>query len=399
MSKPDEPTPRPSSAAEELAAAGIAALKAREPTPRTIQLELLAPWFAGRGDESRTLDLFDAIPKYPFPTTRVVSEPTRIPASFEAGKETYTAEIVNAQIKDKTTGKEILVFPGAREELVERALRFIAIQQTARTKLDHDPKTGQPTITVFFTLSQVRRHLEDLGHGYKIAEIQEALDILSGTEITVFSSRPREGDGRIRKRHLKATILSNYIGDMLEGDKTGEDSKVGMTFHPWATRAIVDLAYYPINQLRVGSLKKPLARWLTTRLSHNFRQAEKYAYIRKRGYHIALQTMLTQRALPEEKRLRASVETVRLALKEMAGSGILEKGIPWEEKLVYGTTKGRKKIVDAVWTLFPSNELVEEIISGNKAMSRVKEAKVSGGNKGESLLLDDRKTDAKRRGK
>lgn len=397
MSKKTE-KPNESSVGDELADVGIRLPVPTDPTPRAIQLELLAPWFAGRGDESRTLDLFDAIPKYPFPTTRVVAEPTRILASFEADKETYAAEIVNAQIKDKTTGKEVLVFPGAREELVERALRFIAIQQTARTKLDQDPKTGQPTITVFFTLSQVRRHLEDLGHGYKIAEIQEALDILSGTEITVFSSRLRE-DGRTRKRHLKATILSNYIGDMLDGDKTGEDSKVGMTFHPWATRAIVDLAYYPINQLRVGSLKKPLARWLTTRLSHNFRQAVKFGYIQKRGYHIALQTMLAQRALPEEKRLRASVETVRLALKEMVSSGVLEKGMPWEEQLKYGTTKGRKKITDAVWTLYPSHEFVEEIISGNKEMMRVKNAKQGGGIKGESLSLNDRRSHEKGRGK
>ncbi|MEI8294979.1 MAG: hypothetical protein WCG04_00445 [Alphaproteobacteria bacterium] len=346
------------------------------PSPQAIQLELLAPWFGAASDESRTLDLFDAIPKYPFPTTRVVSEPTRITASFTVGKESYSVEIVNAQIKDKSTQKEILVFPGAREELVERALRFIAIQQSARTHLAEDEKTGQPSITVFFTVSQVRRHLEDLGHGYKVAEIKEALDILSGTEIIV-SSTTHEGEKGVRKRHLKAPILSNYIGDMLDGDVTGDDSKVGMTFHPWATRAIVDLAYYPINQFRVGTLKKPLSRWLTSRLSHNFRQASKFGFIQKRGYHIALETMLLERALTKEPRMRDTVQTVRVALKEMAGRGILEKGMPFEEALVFAPT-GQKKIIGAVWTLYPSNALVSEVIEGNKTMRALKEEKAKG---------------------
>ena len=33
------------------------------------QLELLAPWYTQNTSESRTLDFFDAIPKYPFAVT------------------------------------------------------------------------------------------------------------------------------------------------------------------------------------------------------------------------------------------------------------------------------------------------------------------------------------------
>jgi hypothetical protein len=38
---------------------------------------------------------------------------------------------------------------------------------------------------VFFTLSMIRRHLEELGHGYKLSEIKEALDILARTFIEI----------------------------------------------------------------------------------------------------------------------------------------------------------------------------------------------------------------------
>ena len=37
--------------------------------PDEEQLELLAPWYTQNPSESRTLDFFDAIPKYPFAVT------------------------------------------------------------------------------------------------------------------------------------------------------------------------------------------------------------------------------------------------------------------------------------------------------------------------------------------
>ena len=70
-----------------------------------------------------------------------------------------------------------------------------------------------------------------------------------------------------------------------------------MTFHPLATQAILELAFYPINQLRVGKLKRPLARWLTTRMSHNYRQARKNSFVQNDGYHISLKTILEERGL------------------------------------------------------------------------------------------------------
>src|ERR1700739_1066447 len=99
--------------------------------PEEVQLELLAPWYAKEASESRTLDLFDAIPQYPFHTTTTSTKADRIQAPFTLRGKRYLAEILPAQIKDTKTGRERLVFPSSREELVERALRFIAFQQIA----------------------------------------------------------------------------------------------------------------------------------------------------------------------------------------------------------------------------------------------------------------------------
>jgi predicted O-linked N-acetylglucosamine transferase (SPINDLY family) len=79
--------------------------------------------------------LFDAIPKYPYVVTTTIPEPVRLEVPFTLRGQRYTAFIAPAQITDPQTKQERLVFPGGREELVERALRFIAVQQIAKTKL------------------------------------------------------------------------------------------------------------------------------------------------------------------------------------------------------------------------------------------------------------------------
>ena len=133
------------------------------------------------------------------------------------------------------------------------------------------------------------------------------------------------------------------------------------------------MAYFPINALRVGKLKSTLARWLTTRMSHNYRQARKNGWIDGDGYHISLETILVERALNKEKRLRANVESVRTALAEMKKEKILFQPKPHDEKLTFATGRGGPKIVGAVWTLYPSPEFVEEIIRGNEQMAEKKQ--------------------------
>lgn len=335
-----------------------------------VQLELLAPWYAQRPEDSHTLDLFDAVPKYPFATTRFVDQAERIAVDFKFASKSYRAEILPAQVKDPATGQERLVFPGGREELVERALRYLAVQQIAKVRLTPDGK--RHSVTVFFTLSMIRRHLEKLGHGFMLSEIKEALDILSGTMMEIFlldgDVAPHPRRPRTRMRSIKGTILTSYTKDFAEGDETGEASLVAMTFHQLVTAAILQMAYYPINALRVGKLKSTLARWLTTRMSHNYRQARRNGWIDGDGYHISLETILAERGLVKEKRLRDNVHSVRAALEEMKKEKILYQPKPYDEKLTLAPGRGGRKIVGAVWTLYPSGEFVEEIIRGNEQM-------------------------------
>ena len=85
---------------------------------------------------------------------------------------------------------------------------------------------------MFFTLSMLRRHLEGLGHGFRLSAIKEALNILSDTLIEIRLEADDEPGQSKRRRFMKGTILTNYTGDFAEADPTGEDSRAAMTFHP-----------------------------------------------------------------------------------------------------------------------------------------------------------------------
>ena len=111
--------------------------------PDEEQLELLAPWYTQHTSESRTLDFFDAMPKYPFAVTTTIEKPERLEVPFTLRGKKYTAFIAPARITDARRARNGLSSLGAREELVERALRFIAVQQIAKTKLTPDLETGR----------------------------------------------------------------------------------------------------------------------------------------------------------------------------------------------------------------------------------------------------------------
>ena len=114
-------------------------------------------------------------------------------------------------------------------------------------------------------------------------------------------------------------------------------------------------------------------------MSHNYRQARKNGYVHNDGYRISLQTILQERGLPREKRLRANVEAVREAIEDMKAQNILSQMHPFDEELVHAPSKGRPKIADAIWNLYPSAEFVDEIIEGNKEMKQAH--RQAGGNK------------------
>ena len=336
------------------------------------ELPLFDGFFSADKNESRTFEIFDALPKYVYAKVRKAKDLTPITKTItlrrrnEAGKQeelqvqvTLSAAVIKGQ---DGTGQAI--YPGAREELVERAIRKLAVQQVVNTGLHTVPQSGAQIIRVSFTLYQLRKELTSQGHGFKVVELKEALEVLNKATVNLACSKDRTLHG------ISSAVFSNYTYVYDEDDESGQGSKVSVDYHPLATQAIINLAFYPINYQRVMSMASPLARWLATRLSHRFRQATKTAFVDGGSYQISLETILSESGIAKASRLRDNVATVRQALAQMVKENVLHAMRPYQEDLSYASTKGRKKVTDVVWQLFPSRQFAQEIIQGNVEMSQ-----------------------------
>ena len=330
---------------------------------------------------SHTVELFDALPKFVFARLRKKKLIEILTRRFQHRGEHYELELKPAAIK--TEEGAFLMFPGEREELVLRALRYMAAQQLSPLSLwGHDQ--GHTQMRLVFTLSQLQNVLAEKlpgakgrqrGHMFKLAEIDEALQVCQGTVMALEFS-----DGNKRARHQSGILSEYYALDEVGGG--GQKAQRCVIFHPLATTAALRLEYRSINYRRLMSLPTPLARWIYERLSHLFTNAEKHrpmseAYRPRRGFTLEFETVLNQSGILRRKRLRSNIQEVRAALKELSLAGVLvppgeesaKGGTPFVESLVYdegnSAGAGRRPLVGATWTLYPSDLLVQEIIEAN----------------------------------
>lgn len=130
--------------------------------------------------ETNLVDLYNALPRFTYGPNEVLSFQQSVStrtASF--GSDTVSIK-VNAAIITRLDKEEkkcrLGIFPGEREELVEKALKEIAISGQAKLI---DNGTG-----IQFPLYELCKELLRNDHAYSIYQIVEALLILRGATIT-----------------------------------------------------------------------------------------------------------------------------------------------------------------------------------------------------------------------
>lgn len=328
------------------------------------QMELWKGFFKKEDGCGYTLDFWENIPKFFLTRSRYFEKATVHQKNFLHKGQRYFVTIKPAVLT--INDRAVLVFPSLREDAVYRVLLEMAADQFLGENLteiwegkDYLAVRTQPT------LKKLRKLLIERNNDYKISEIQEALKVMrwAGYEI-----KSEEGF------FLDFSILSFLGGHWLDNkkDSDGEKTFTILEFNSFLSEAIIAARGWPINNQKVLSLKQPLARWITTRLSHNYRQAETAGAMAGKGYTLSLTTILEESGMEREPRLRDTLARIRNALKEMQEADLLTNWKPYEEILVHGSRsgKGRKQVIDAKWILFPSPNFVQEIIRGNTKMAQ-----------------------------
>jgi hypothetical protein len=321
---------------------------------KPVQLQLFELADQNLDEYSNTIELYDVMPKYFFGGVerekgRLVESLPILAREFVHRGKSYKLNISPAAIIDKKNGKTINYYPSQREELVEDVLRKLAAKQRG---IFLDGEAG-----VKFTLYEVQKELEKIGHGYNINEIKQAIEICSKSVVEVASK-----DGN------EISYTSNifpFVGmekrEMIDGS-----NKAVVMFHPLVTRSINEGTYRLINYEKLMKMKMPLARWLHKRISHLFSQATVH-----NPYEIKLSTIIRDSGMKEYKTISERIRQVSKAVGELVKSGVLAN-------FEIRKNLEKNKILDATFSLYVSEEFVADVKKANAVANlKLKQEKIS----------------------
>jgi hypothetical protein len=340
--------------------------------PASGQLELFLADFqalTGLGN-TNTIELFDALPLYQLQAYSASTDTPRI-EQIEFRKRQITATVKPAGIV--RDGRMVYTFAGTREQLVEAVLRKMVSEPGEHVEFV-ESSSGVRIPSLRTTPAAIRRRLEAIGHGFKLSEVREALEILGNTK---FSLTIIDGHETVDLEGENAIIGRSHRTP--RADTTGERSREIITLHPLVVKSIVDRTYRQLDWQKFTTLKRPGARWLYARVMHHFTGVQSGGGMFSAPYNIDLETILSSSGMRRYRTaggvpvIKDNVRQVRLDLGELRDAGVLDQLKPYVERTRKGREKGKRgpeRVVGAVWELFVSAETASAIIDTNRRMKK-----------------------------
>lgn len=298
---------------------------------------------------SNTIDMWDSTPRYSISRQEMNKrrddkgnlQPLKL--TFQAKGGSYTAVIYPASIMEGDGFVDY--YPSANEELVEEALRKIALRQQQGF---HDQPVARSGVA--FSLYELRQELAEHGHTRSYQQITQSLAILRKSHIELLKA---EGKGEV-------LIAANYLPGMMavSREQLNEDPNARwvVQFHPLVSRSIEQLAYRQFNYSVLMALPTQLARWLHKQLSIKF----VFASLAGNPFEMHYTTIKRDSNLLNRGRERDNRADVDSAFAELVKNGVLR------EIQKRDLIEGKGKIVDVVYLLYPSVEFVKEAKAANK---------------------------------
>jgi hypothetical protein len=338
------------SSADGLAAAVTPILQPPTPLARH-QLSLFQTFYAPptvRDRLSNVIDIWDAAPKYATPCRR--ADVTDCPAVFLERTFTYKntvfrVTVAPALIRDRN-GRTVYRFPTAREELIEDALRKIAVQQQLGFVGSLE---DQPIFGVRFSLDMLRRELARHGHGIRHAALVESLLIMSGCVVEIAYAHRRTAMHR-------NTILSSFTAISREDYLRDPRTLWAAHFHPMVASSLSAVAYRQYDYEVTMGYRSSLARWLHKHLATVYLNAGM-----TQPYKILLSAIQENSGLLNYSRIRDRSSEVESALRELSNSAL-----PVIRSFECQAVLDGRRIVDMGYTLNPTAEFVRQVVAANR---------------------------------
>ena len=243
-------------------------------------------------------------------------------------------------------------YPGAREELIEHALRKMAVEQYAGFFDKTDFRSG-----CCFTLYQLRRELETQGHSLRYDEVIEGLKILSLSNIEIHCREDQPSPN-----FASSAYLPLLVGVTRQDLAADPKARWLAQFHPLVTDSIQQITYRQFNYKRLMNCRTQLARWLISQLVLKYTQAAL-----TNSFEMRYSTIKRDSALLEGYKLnRQAVVALDGAWEEIKALNVLGCIKKAEQR------GDRAKLEDVIYTLYPSPEFTAEQKAANRRQSNAK---------------------------
>lgn len=305
-----------------------------------VQLTLFSLLDGGDENYSQTIEFYDFIPKYVVGNVekhRIEGkflEPVK--RQFECRGKSYGLTLLPARV-EISDGEFKDYFMGVREEIVEDALRKLAVEGKG-VMLDDE-------LGLAFTIYEIEKELAETGHTYSYSQIVNALKILATATIHISaeSEQSLPETGKSTKNGKKKDLFFHPIETL--AFESADETPTFVRFSPLVTKSIREHSFRMINYKQSMRLKSYVSRSLFKRLSHHFTQAE----ITK-PYGILLSTIIRDFGLTMQSRLKNNLENVEDALKELRETDSI---LAYKIEKIYDVKK-KNKLIDAKITITPS---------------------------------------------
>lgn len=299
-----------------------------------------------REDYSNTVDIYDAIPKYVWAERRELKE---LKSATLTRQCTIQGQRLIVKLKpaliEKRNGETVLIYPGQREELVEDALRKLAVNgQGVYLK-------GKAGVT--FTLYELLNELSRSGHTYNLDEVKEALMVCGGSMI--------ECETEDQRSVIKSPLFG-MLGLTSKKDiqSKGREARCYVQFNPLVNEAIMNLSFRQYNYQLGMEMRSPLARFIYKRMSQYWVQASA-----KHPYNPSLISFLEQSPRGTSSQMRENLRAMRNALDTLIKHKVV---LNYNEEKVM---QGKQKVLDARYTIYPHPDFVKEVIKANQRKNTI----------------------------
>ncbi|GIU20858.1 replication protein A [Shewanella sp. MBTL60-007] len=264
-----------------------------------------------------------------------------------------------AIIKDKD-GQEHFCWPGDAEDKVEKALMRLASKGNIVKIKGQD----YSSCAVMFSLNELSNELKAVKQTMSLDQIKDALDILQGSTMDINYQITKDGTDEIENYETKMNYLSSLHYAGTKGRK--RDTKCVAILNPLMNQKIASLEFRGYYYDRAQGFKRSLSRWMMLRLYHQFRYAGM-----GRVYHVSLISTMHKFGkidLSEDvgDRLVALRRDLTTTMKDFVNSDVITS---YEIENKKDESTG--KIIDYVYTLYPSEQFCQEILTLNKQAKKI----------------------------